>query len=61
MVDSGIKLKERGYLEDLGFDSCTLLMCLSETGSGVVLWIHLAQNVEEWQIAVNTVMEPQAT
>ena len=26
MVDNGIKLKERDYLEDLGFDSYKLLM-----------------------------------
>ena len=26
MVDNGIKLKERDYLEDLGLESCRLLM-----------------------------------
>ena len=31
----------------------------SETGSGVVFWIQLSQNMGEWQITANTVMELQ--
>jgi hypothetical protein len=52
-------LKGRDHSDDLDVNGVNIRMCVREVGLEDVDWIHLAQDMDQWRVLVNTVMNLQ--
>jgi hypothetical protein len=56
---SSENLMGRDHLEELGIDGKIILEWILGKCGGNVDWIHLAQNRDQWQAVVDTIMNLQ--